>query len=116
MGRGLHSGRDAGGKPIFPGTSTVNQLEKVIELTGRPSAEDVAAAGSQHAERMLESIGPVPKRELSLGGSEPAGPPFLHACLKFNPSKRGTAAQALEDPSWASSTSPRRSPTSRAAP
>ena len=47
---------------------------------------------------MLESIGPVPKRELSLGGSEPAGPPLLHACLKFNPSKRVTAAQALEDP------------------
>ena len=51
-----------------------------------------------YAERMLESIGPVPKRELSLGGSEPAGPPLLHACLKFNPSKRVTAAQALEDP------------------
>ena len=87
-----------GGKPIFPGTSTVNQLEKVIELTGKPSPEDVAASGSQYAERMLESIGPVPKRELSLGGSEPAGPPLLHACLKFNPSKRVTAAQALEDP------------------
>ena len=91
-------GEMLGGKPIFPGTSTVNQLEKVIELTGKPSPEDVAASGSQYAERMLESIGPVPKRELSLGGSEPAGPPLLHACLKFNPSKRVTAAQALEDP------------------
>ena len=96
-------GEMLGGKPIFPGTSTVNQLEKVIELTGRPSAEDVAAAGSQYAERMLESIGPVPKRELSLGGSEPAGPPLLHACLKFNPPKRVTAAQRWKRP-WASST------------
>ena len=91
-------GEMLGGKPIFPGTSTVNQLEKVIELTGKPSPEDIKASGSQYAERMLESIGPVPQRQLSLGGSEPAGPPLLHACLKFNPSKRVTAAQALEDP------------------
>lgn len=25
------------GKPIFPGTSTLNQLDRVIEVTGRPS-------------------------------------------------------------------------------
>jgi len=91
-------GEMLGGKPVFPGTSTVNQLEKVLELTGQPSAEDIRSAGSQYAERMLESIGPVAKRELALGGSEPTGPPLLHACLKFNPSLRCTAVQALEDP------------------
>ena len=91
-------GEMLGGKPVFPGTSTVNQLEKVLELTGQPSPEDIRSAGSQYAERMLESIGPVTKRELALGGSEPTGPPLLHACLKFNPSLRCTAVQALEDP------------------
>jgi mitogen-activated protein kinase 15 len=25
------------GKPVFPGTSTLDQLERVIEITGRPS-------------------------------------------------------------------------------
>lgn len=25
------------GKPIFPGTSTLNQIERVLELTGKPS-------------------------------------------------------------------------------
>lgn len=25
------------GKPLFPGTSTLNQLDRIIELTGRPS-------------------------------------------------------------------------------
>lgn len=29
------------GRPVFPGTSTMNQLEKIIEVTGRPSPEDV---------------------------------------------------------------------------
>ena len=25
------------GKPVFPGTSTLNQLDRVMEVTGRPS-------------------------------------------------------------------------------
>jgi len=29
------------GKPIFPGTSTINQLEKITQLTGCPCREDV---------------------------------------------------------------------------
>ena len=29
------------GKPVFPGTSTLNQLDRVMEVTGRPSKEDV---------------------------------------------------------------------------
>ena len=27
------------GKPVFPGTSTINQLEKIAELTGKPNAD-----------------------------------------------------------------------------
>jgi serine/threonine protein kinase len=33
------------GRPIFPGTSTMNQLEKIIEVTGKPTAEDVEVCG-----------------------------------------------------------------------
>ncbi len=29
------------GKPVFPGTSTMNQLERVIEVTGPPTKEDI---------------------------------------------------------------------------
>ena len=31
------------GKPIFPGNSTMNQLDRILEVTGRPSSDDVAA-------------------------------------------------------------------------
>ena len=31
------------GKPVFPGTSTLNQLDRVMELIGRPSQEDIDA-------------------------------------------------------------------------
>ena len=33
-------------KSIFPGTSTMNQLDRIMEATGRPSEEDVAAIES----------------------------------------------------------------------
>ena len=31
------------GKPVFPGTSTLNQLDRVMELIGRPSQDDIDA-------------------------------------------------------------------------
>ena len=42
------------GKPIFPGQSTINQLEKILELTGMPSAKTIQSLGSQYAERMID--------------------------------------------------------------
>jgi mitogen-activated protein kinase 15 len=29
------------GKPFFPGNSTLNQLEKIVSFTGKPSRSDV---------------------------------------------------------------------------
>jgi mitogen-activated protein kinase 15 len=29
------------GKPLFPGNSTLNQLEKILIFTGKPSKEDI---------------------------------------------------------------------------
>lgn len=44
------------GKPIFPGASTINQLECIIELTGVPSEEDLAEGiQSPYAATMLQA-------------------------------------------------------------
>lgn len=43
------------GKPIFPGTSTMNQLDRIMEFTGRPAQEDVEAIDSPFAPTMMES-------------------------------------------------------------
>lgn len=37
------------GKPIFPGTSTMNQLDRILEVTGRPSPDDIEAVQSPFA-------------------------------------------------------------------
>ena len=52
------------GKPVFPGTSTLNQLDRVMEVTGRPSAEDIDAINSPLAQTMLESLPPAKAKRL----------------------------------------------------
>jgi len=34
------------GKAIFPGTSTLNQIERILELTGKPKPEDIESIES----------------------------------------------------------------------
>ena len=36
-------------KPIFPGESTINQMEKIAEFTGIPSQENINSLGSEVA-------------------------------------------------------------------
>ena len=47
-----------GGRPLFPGTSTMNQLQRVLGLTGMPCEDDVRAIESPFAATMLESLRP----------------------------------------------------------
>ncbi|CAK9020159.1 Extracellular signal-regulated kinase 2 (ERK2) (Defective in aggregation protein C) (MAP kinase 2), partial [Durusdinium trenchii] len=88
------------GKPIFPGTSTMNQLDRIMEVTGRPSSEDVDAIKSPFAATMLESLPmsrPRPLSEMFPSASVEALD-LLRLCLQFNPNKRITAKDALRHP------------------
>jgi len=90
------------GKPIFPGTSTMNQLDKIMEVTGIPSQEDIESIQSPFAGTMLESITPTNARpnQNSLQEMFPTASPdaldLLKQLLNFNPSKRITAEKALQ--------------------
>jgi hypothetical protein len=44
------------GRPVFPGTSTMNQIERIIEVTNMPPKIDVDAVASPYAATMLESL------------------------------------------------------------
>jgi len=88
------------GKPIFPGTSTMNQLDRIMEVTGRPSPEDIEAIKSPFAATMLESLPvsrPRPLNEMFPSATAEALD-LLRICMQFNPTKRPSAHQALRHP------------------
>jgi mitogen-activated protein kinase 15 len=109
-----------GGKPMFPGTSTMNQLDRIIEVTGRPTSEDIEAIKSPFAANMLESLPPsqprytsslriqsahlvehvnltIPHIHSSLSDIYPTAPDealsLLRRLLQFSPDKRISAEE-----------------------
>lgn len=70
------------------------------QVTGRPSAEDIESIKSPFAANMLESLPPSKPRFLSdmFPHASPDALDLLRRCLKFNPSKRITAEEALSHP------------------
>ena len=89
-----------GGKPMFPGSSTMNQLDRIIEITGTPSPEDIEAIQSPFAATMLDSLTPTEPRNLAdvFPNATAEALDLLRQSLQFNPEKRITAEQALEHP------------------
>merc|ERR1719296_148994 len=88
------------GKPIFPGTSTMNQLDRIMEVTGRPSPEDIEAIKSPFAATMLESLSatqPRPLNEMFPTASYEALD-LMRICMQFNPDRRLSAKEALRHP------------------
>ena len=49
-------GEMLGGKPVFPGTSTLNQLEKLGEVLGMPTAPDIEGIASRFSEEMFNGM------------------------------------------------------------
>jgi len=89
-----------GGKPMFPGTSTMNQLDRIIEVTGRPTAEDIEAIKSPFAATMLESLPPSQPKSLHdmFPSASSEALEILKMMLQFNPNKRISAEKALDHP------------------
>lgn len=85
------------GRPVFPGTSTMNQVERVIQVTNMPSKEDIDAVASPFAATMLETLPALNYRTIpeTFPSATPDGLDVLHACLHFNPDKRPSAEELL---------------------
>eukprot|EP01121_Diplochlamys_sp_Union-15-3_P013371 TRINITY_DN4140_c0_g1_i3.p1 TRINITY_DN4140_c0_g1~~TRINITY_DN4140_c0_g1_i3.p1 ORF type:complete len:464 (-),score=60.70 TRINITY_DN4140_c0_g1_i3:14-1405(-) len=88
------------GKPLFPGTSTINQLERIIEIIGFPSPEDIDSIETQFTHTMISSLSNT--RQKSITSLFPSASPeainLLLQLLKFNPHKRINAEDALAHP------------------
>jgi len=119
-------GEMIGGKPVFPGTSTLNQLEKIGEMIGAPTVDDVTALASSFTLEMLDAMpfpmgdkGPDGKRALKpfskqeppavgCGGGNEWSTLFPKATtdaldlmvkmMQYDPSRRITAKEGLTHP------------------
>nr|XP_008251927.2 mitogen-activated protein kinase 15 [Oryctolagus cuniculus] len=89
------------GRPLFPGTSTLHQLQLILEAVPPPSEEDLLALGSNYSSLVLHHLGSRP-RQLLDALLPPDTPPqaldLLRRLLVFAPDKRLSAAQALQHP------------------
>ena len=82
------------GKPMFPGNSTLNQLERIISFTGNPSKEDVASLNSEVAVSMIGSVSQFKVKNIKdwFKSDTPSDAiNLISKMLEFNPTKRPTA-------------------------
>jgi len=85
------------GKAIFPGSSTLNQIERILEITGRPTNKDIEDVESPLATNILDNINISKKKSFQsyFPGASEEVIDLLKGLLKFSPLERLTAEQAL---------------------
>jgi mitogen-activated protein kinase 15 len=89
------------GRPLFPGQSTMDQLERIIAFTGPPTQTDVESMKSSFTQTMLSNLSFSKPRftlEKKLNGTGPEAIDLIKRLVCFNPEDRLTAAQCLEHP------------------
>ncbi|VDI57940.1 extracellular signal-regulated kinase 2-like isoform X1 [Mytilus edulis] len=85
------------GKPLFPGSSTINQIEKIMTYIAEPCREDIDSIKSAYGASVLEKAASRGKKSLeSLIPDAPKdAADLVRKLLHFNPDKRITADEAL---------------------
>ena len=85
------------GRPIFPGTSTMNQIERIVEVTQMPTASDIEAIASPYAGTMIESLPALHFKVLGevFPTASAEAIDLLRSCFYFNPDVRPSAQDAL---------------------
>ncbi|XP_042638947.1 mitogen-activated protein kinase 15 [Orycteropus afer afer] len=89
------------GRPLFPGSSTLHQLELILASVSLPPEEDFPALGSGYSASFLHRLGAGPRQTLDTllpADTPPEALDLLGRLLVFSPDKRISAAQALQHP------------------
>uniref|UniRef100_A0A673HTK2 Mitogen-activated protein kinase 15 n=1 Tax=Sinocyclocheilus rhinocerous TaxID=307959 RepID=A0A673HTK2_9TELE len=101
------------GKPLFPGTSTINQIENIMSAIPHPSTEDVLAIRSEYGASVIQRMllrRQVPLDEILPASVRPDALDLVQRLLVFNPDKRLSAEEALQHPYVSKFHNPAREP------
>lgn len=90
--------------PLFQGSSSVDQLSKVLDVIGRPSEEAISRLSNHKARHWLRSHQSLPKVPLHnlYPHIDPLALNLIDKLLQFDPRERLSAEQALHHP-WLAS-------------
>uniref|UniRef100_A0A2K6FLD3 mitogen-activated protein kinase n=1 Tax=Propithecus coquereli TaxID=379532 RepID=A0A2K6FLD3_PROCO len=85
------------GKALFPGNDYIDQLKRIMEVVGTPSPEVLAKISSEHARTYIQSLPPMPQKDLSsiFHGANPLAIDLLGRMLVLDSDQRVSAAEAL---------------------
>ncbi|VDM26670.1 unnamed protein product, partial [Toxocara canis] len=88
------------GRALFPGTSTINQIERIMNTIAKPSKADIESIGSHYAASVLEKMPQRPRRPLEtfIANSNPHAIDLVNRLLIFAPHKRLNVDQCLVHP------------------
>ncbi|XP_076296374.1 uncharacterized protein LOC143216810 isoform X2 [Lasioglossum baleicum] len=88
------------GKPVFPGSSTINQVERIMGTLPSPSKEDLMSVCAGYGTNLLEKTPNGPRRSLRdiLPNVSEKALHLISNLIVFNPNRRLTAVEALEHP------------------
>ncbi|XP_012225822.2 mitogen-activated protein kinase 15 isoform X1 [Linepithema humile] len=88
------------GKPLFPGSSTINQVERIMATLPPPTDEDLLSVSAGYGTNLLEKTPTGPKQILKdlLPNVSEKALDLISNLIVFNPTQRLTAIKALEHP------------------
>jgi len=98
-------------KPVFPGNSTLNQLEKICEVIGKPTVAEIKEINSPFAATMLDSISDpkvvvgwqqtlskAPNTAVASSPQFADALDILDQLMQFDPTRRMMASSGLQHP------------------
>lgn len=88
------------GQVLFPGGDYIDQLVKIMELTGKPDDIFIERIESEDAKRYISSLHDMVKQDFLrfFNRANPVAVDVLERMLQLDPKNRITAAEALQHP------------------
>lgn len=85
------------GKPLFPGSCTVNQVERIISALPDATDRDIQSIGAGYGSSLLSQTSKCshPKLDELLSGAPDEAKSLVKSLLLFDPAARLTAKEAM---------------------